>query len=251
MFTANLTETELKIVQEITEHAQTDPVRIALMTSSNAVSKSEGIVEHGEPHAQDAKRFVEHIITNTERIFPGTFTPFFCATAITGILFHDVGRSVSGKDHDKHGAVITDKYLIDLAIEKYGSVEALPDVFRARTVSLVRRHRADSWLYKNAEEKARRARELDGPDIAAVLLGDKLCGSEVRVSANKLELLTKLARVRIPRGFRRKHKLDAKWSFARINWNNPHLITVSPEFYQSLFGGTAQSPVQNTDRHLG
>jgi hypothetical protein len=233
MYTAHLSELELTRVQEMTEFMRTDPVRISLMEASNAVSMSEGYVAHGEEHAQDVLGLTEHIIDQTERLFLGTFTPFFRATAAVGALMHDVGRSKGGKDHDKTGAVITDQYLKDLAVRMYGDVAALPDAFRARSVSNVRRHRSDSWIYKNAEEKARRAREIDGPDIAALLQGDKLSGSEVRVPATKIELLTRLSRVKIPRGFRRKHKLDSKWSFARINWNNPALITESPDFFDT------------------
>ena len=50
-----------------------------------------------------------HIITQADRLFPGTFTPFFLATAGVGALMHDVGRSQGGKDHDKTGALITDQ----------------------------------------------------------------------------------------------------------------------------------------------
>ena len=233
MFTADITMAELTRVQTLVTHMRVDPVRIALMESSNAVSKSEGYVEHGEAHAQDALRLTEHVIAQTERIFPGSFNAFFHSTAIAGILMHDVGRSISGKDHDKHGAVITDKYLRQAAEVLFGDVEEMPDCFRARSVSLVRRHRADSWLYKSSEEKARRQREIDGPDMAAVLYGDKMCGSEVRVPPEKLELLQRLTRVKIPRGFRRKWRLDSKWSFARIDWNNKTVQTETPEFIRA------------------
>ena len=233
MFTPNISEAELVRVQALVKHVETDPVRIALMDSGNAVSKSEGYVEHGEAHAQDALRLLLHVVTQTERIFPGTFTPFFYSTAITGILMHDVGRSVSGQDHDKHGAVITDKYLRQAALELFGNEEGLVEPYRARSVFLVRRHRADSWLYKTLEEKLRRTREIDGPDMAAVLYADKMCGSEVRVPVEKMELLNQLARVKIPRGFRRKWKLDPKWTFARIDWNNPRIKTESPEFIRA------------------
>ncbi|MDR3612776.1 MAG: hypothetical protein P4L53_04365 [Candidatus Obscuribacterales bacterium] len=252
MFTANIAEPELKRVKEMTTYMRTDTVRVNLMDSSNAVSLSEGYVDHGEKHAQDALRLTLHVVDNAERIFPGTFDEFFNSTAVAGILMHDVGRSVAGKDHDKHGAVITDQYLKELAVRLYGSEDALPDVFRARTVSLVRRHRADSWLYKTAEEKARRTRELDGPDIAAVLLGDKLCGSEVRVPPAKQDLLNRLARIKIPRGFRRKHKLDSKWTFARINWNTPDLIVESPEFIKACLAALRRAKFKMpTDISIG
>ena len=230
MVTVLTNEKDIMRATEILEIMRTDATRINLMEASNAVSMSEGFVAHGEEHAQDVFGLTNHIVTQTERLFPGTYTAFFRATAGAGALMHDVGRSVAGKDHDKHGAVITDRYLKQLAVDRFGSVEELPDIFRARVVSNVRKHRSDSWLYKSAEEKLRRAREIDGPDIAALLLADKLCGSEVRVPKEKIELLTKLSRVKIPRGFRRKHGLDKKWSFARINWNNPELITETPEF---------------------
>jgi len=233
MVTILTNEKDLARIAEILDFMCTDPVRVRIMEASNAVSMSEGYVAHGEVHAQDVFGLTNHIITQTERLFPGTFSPFFRATAGAGALMHDVGRSQGGIDHDKHGAVITDRYLKQMAIDKYGSVEALPDSFRARTVANVRKHRSDSWLYKNDEDKARRRREIDGPDIAAILLADKLSGSETRVPEEKINLLHKLSRIKLPRGFRRKHGLDKKWTLARINWHTKELYADSPELVEA------------------
>src|ERR1700678_1753821 len=102
---------DLARIAEILDFMLTDPVRVNIMEASNAVSMSEGYVAHGEVHAQDVYGLTNHIITQADRLFPGTFTPFFLATAGVGALMHDVGRSQGGKDHDKHGALITDRYL--------------------------------------------------------------------------------------------------------------------------------------------
>jgi hypothetical protein len=229
MVTTLTEDKDLARIAEILEYMRTDPIRVSIMEASNAVSMSEGYVAHGEVHAQDVFGLTNHIIAQTERLFPGTFTPFYLATAGAGALMHDVGRSQGGKDHDKHGALITDRYLKQLALDKYGAAEGVPDAFRARSVSNVRKHRSDSWLYKNDAEKGRRKREIDGPDIAAILLADKLSGSETRVPQDKINLLHQLSRIKLTGGFRRKHGLDKKWTLARINWNTTESITDSPE----------------------
>jgi hypothetical protein len=228
MITVLNTQEDLARVAEILDFTRTDPVRIRIMEASNAVSMSEGYVAHGEAHAQDVFGLYNHITTQTERLFPGTFTPFFLATGAVGALMHDVGRSQGGIDHDKTGAVITNRYLKELALSKYGNAQGVPLAFRRRVVSNVRKHRSDSWLYKDDKEKARRKREIDGPDIAAILLADKLSGSETRVPQEKIDLLHQLSRIKVPRGFRRKHGLEKKWSFARINWN-----TTEPAYFDS------------------
>lgn len=220
-----LDEHELSKAQSMVDAMPADEVLIARLDQSNQVSLNDGQVEHGYAHATDVLGITDAIIARVEQLFPGTFTPAHKLSARAGALLHDSGRSVAVKDHDKHGARIAHEYLNDLAVRLFGSVEECPRRFRQRVVILVRKHRSDSWLYRTPEEKARRQKELDGPDIAALLIADKLCGSEVRVPEEKMALLRSLKKLTLRKKLRDRYGLDANWSLARINWNNPDMIT--------------------------
>lgn len=220
-----LDENELERAKAMVDAMPQDQVLIDRLDQSNKVSIGDGQVEHGYAHATDVLSLTLAIASRTEELFPGTFSAAHMASAKAGALLHDSGRSVAVKDHDKHGAKIAHDYLRDLARRTFGSESDCPNRFRARVVMLVRKHRSDSWLYMTPEEKVRRKKELDGPDMAALLIADKLCGSEVRVAEEKMELMRRLRRLTVPKRMRKKHGLDDNWSLARINWNNLDLIT--------------------------
>lgn len=211
-------DTELQRMRRMVKYIRTDPELIADMEKSNEVSHEEGEVDHGWDHAKDCAAFTLLVAREANRLIPGTFTEQDILVAEASALQHDRGRRESVKDHDKLGAVMAHHYLLQLARKLFGSEDACPRSFRVRVVSNIRRHRADSWLYHSEHEKKRRARELTDPAMSALLLGDKLCGSESRVPACKLAFMQQVERIKLPRGFRRRHNLDPKWSLARINW---------------------------------
>ncbi len=209
----------------------------ALMDASNAVSVGEGQVEHGWTHALDVggpDGLTWYIGTRINQLSPGRITRYDLIKAAVGGLVHDSGRSISVRDHDKHSARITNAYLRDLCVRQFGGAEFLPDRFRARAVQLARKHRADSWLYKSDVEKSRRRKEIDGADIALLLLSDKLCGSESRVPQEKLLMLKQLARVNVGKRFRRRWNLDESWTPARISWGHPEEIAQNPIYTESF-----------------
>lgn len=217
------TDLDLARARTIVEFMRTDQALIDKMEKSDEVSQQEGQVAHGWAHALDVSALTLHVAHETNRLIPGTFTEFDLLVAEAQALLHDSGRSVAVKEHEKHGAIIAHHYLRDTAEKLFGKKSDCPEVFRKRVVQGVVKHRSDSWLYRNDAEKAQRRKEIRDPAISALLLGDKLCGSESRVPEEKLALLRKLTAVKLPRGFRRKHKLPAKWTPARINWNDDPL----------------------------
>lgn len=215
-----ITETDLIRARLIVEHMRSDPELIARMEQSDAVSQHEGQVAHGWVHALDVSNLTLHVAHETNRLIPGTFSEFDLLVAEASALLHDSGRSVAVKDHEKHGAKIAHEYLREVAKKLFGSENDCPKSFRVRVVQNVCKHRSNSWLYATEADKAQRRRELSDPAMSALLLGDKLCGSESRVPDDKLALLKKLTAIGLPRGFRRKHKLARNWTPARINWNH-------------------------------
>jgi hypothetical protein len=224
-----ISELDLSRARQMVEHMETDEELIAKMEKSDEVSQQEGQVAHGWVHAQDVRALTLHVAHETNRLIAGTFNEFDLPVAIASALLHDSGRSVSVKDHEKHGAVIAHKYLKGVAKKLFGSEDACPKVFRIRVVQNVCKHRSNSWLYKDETEKGFRRKELKDPAQSALLLGDKLCGSESRVPEEKLALMLKLVAVRLPRGFRKKHGLPRKWTPARINWNHTKLADSDKE----------------------
>jgi hypothetical protein len=155
-----------------------------IMDASNKVSVGDGQVEHGWPHALDVggpEGLTWYISDRINALIPGRISRHDQILAGAGGLVHDSGRSVAVKDHDKHSARLAHHYLRDLSQRQFGGLDFLPNKFRARVVQLARKHRADSWLYHNDAEKALRKKEIDGADMALLLLSDKLCGSESRV----------------------------------------------------------------------
>ncbi|MBX9688259.1 MAG: HD domain-containing protein [Candidatus Obscuribacterales bacterium] len=214
---------------ELLQFMLTDTNLMERMAASDALSKAEGQVAHGWAHAQDVYNLTKQVAERTEALFPGTFSDFHMVCALTGALLHDTGRAVAIKDHDKHGARISHEYLRELGQRLHGDPKACPADFRKRVVALVRKHRSDSWLYSSPEEKALRKREIDGPDIAALLIADKLCGSESRVPEAKLSFLSLTAELDISPELKTKHGLDANWRLSRINWGNPELISEPQE----------------------
>lgn len=224
-----ISDLDLSRTRQMVEYMETDPELIAKMEKSDEVSQQEGQVAHGWVHAQDVRALTLHVAHETNRLIPGTFNEFDLLVAIASALLHDSGRSVSVKDHEKHGAVIAFKYLRGLAKQLFGSEDDCPVEFRKRVVQNVCKHRSNSWLYTSDAEKAKRRKELKDPAQSALLLGDKLCGSESRVPEEKLALLRKLVAVRLPRGFRKKHGLHRKWTPARINWNHSKIADCDKE----------------------
>jgi hypothetical protein len=226
-----------------------DKVLIEIMDGANKVSVGDGQVEHGFPHAlnvggridQDGKEGLTWSISKRiNELRPGSITPYQQILAGSGGLLHDSGRSIAVKDHHMHSAKLADEYLRKLATRLFGSEDQLPEPYRRRVVELCVKHRADSWLYKNEEEKKRRKREIDGADIALLLLADKLCGSESRVPAAKLAMMKKLAKFNVGASFRKRWNLGTlkdKWSPARISWGNPEEIAAAgytKEFIKEL-----------------
>lgn len=224
-----ISDLDLTRARQMVEYMETDAELITKMEKSDAVSQQEGQVAHGWVHALDVRQLTLHIAHETNRLIPGTFNEFDLLVAIASALLHDSGRSVSVKNHEKHGAVIAHKYLKGLAKKLFGSEDACPKTFRTRVVQNVCKHRSNSWLYRDEAEKAFRRKELRDPSQSALLLGDKLCGSESRVPEDKLALLHKLVAVRLPRGFLKKHGLPRKWTPARINWNHSKLADSDAE----------------------
>lgn len=225
----NYTDSDLSRARTIVEHMRTDPILIAKMGESDEVSQQEGQVAHGWAHALDVSALTLHVAHETNRLIPGSFDEFDLLVAEASALLHDSGRSVSVKDHEKHGAVISHNYLNAAAKQLFGSESDCPKPFRIRVVQNVCKHRSNSWLYRTPAEKEHRRKEIKDPAMSALLLGDKLCGSESRVPDEKLALLKKLVAVRLPRGFRKKHKLPRKWTAARINWNDNPLADTPAE----------------------
>jgi len=208
-----------------------------IMDMSNKVSVGDGQVEHGWPHALDVgglDGLTWYISNRINELIPGRIGRYDQIKAGTGGLVHDSGRSVAVKDHDKHSARIAHHYLRDLCVRKFGGLDFLPNRFRARTVQLARKHRADSWLYRDDAEKALRKKEIDGADMALLLLSDKLCGSESRVPEEKLSLLKRLAKVNVGKRFRKQWKLDAQWTPARMSWGHPDEIAANPQYTEAF-----------------
>ncbi len=204
-----------------------------IMDASNKVSVGDGQVEHGWPHALDVggpEGLTWYISDRINALIPGRISRHDQILAGAGGLVHDSGRSVAVKDHDKHSARLAHHYLRDLSQRQFGGLDFLPNKFRARVVQLARKHRADSWLYHNDAEKALRKKEIDGADMALLLLSDKLCGSESRVPEEKLALLKRLARVNVGKRFRRKWALDDNWTPARMSWGHQDEIEANPAY---------------------
>jgi len=197
-----------------------DPVLREMMAQSNKVSLAEQQVEHGYSHALDVFALTKQIIEQMEAVSPGLFSRFFILTALLAALLHDVGRIKGSKDHDKNGAVIARRYLETILVDG----KPLPRVFINRVVFIVRNHRAESWL------NTTRKREFDGPDVVAVILSDKLCGTEARVPEELLNAMKLVAGIFVPVWFRKLFNVDEDWSLARIPWNRPDLITPENEF---------------------
>ena len=136
-----------------------------IMDMSNKVSVGDGQVEHGWPHALDVggpDGLTWYISNRINELIPNRISRYDQIKAGTGGLVHDSGRSIAVKDHDKHSARIAHKYLRDLCVRKFDGLDFLPNRFRARTVQLARKHRADSWLYRDDAEKALRKKGKGG-----------------------------------------------------------------------------------------
>ncbi len=181
------------------------------MDKSNIVSLAEQLVEHGYDHALDVWSITAHIM----ELLPNSFTEFFKLTALAGALLHDMGRAMGGKDHALNGAIMARKYLMSIRIDGH----PLPREFINRVVFVVRNHRAESWL------NLKRVRAFDAPDIVAVLIADKLSGTEARLTEEKLCAMKRLAGIPISDEFRQKYQLDQNWSLARLPRQRPDLLT--------------------------
>ncbi|HEY9777856.1 MAG TPA: hypothetical protein V6C81_29110 [Planktothrix sp.] len=229
-------EEELKRAIAIYDAMLVDEELEKLMDGADEVSVNDGQVKHGFEHALNVGGRVDHsgqagltwhISDTINRIRPGSISLWDQILAGAGGMGHDSGRSISVKDHDKHSAVLMHHYLIALCQRKFGGKAYLPARFRKRVVQLCRMHRAESWLYVSDEEKARRKKEIDGADMALLLLADKLCGSESRVPLPKLRLLKRLANFKVDKRFLKKWNLDEKWTPARISWGHPDEIAAA------------------------
>lgn len=201
------------------EFARNDPHLKEMMDKGNAVTLAENFVDHGRQHADDVVALTMQIITQTELLSPGTFSRYMKATAELGALLHDIGRIEGAKDHAKNGARIARRYLDTILIDG----TPLPRTFINRVVFIVRNHRAESWLNR------KRKRQFDGPDVVAVIIADKLCGSEARVPEQQLNAMKVLANIPISPEFRALHHLDGNWTLARIPWNDEVLMAQEPQ----------------------
>lgn len=193
------------------DHMLRDPYLKEVMERSNQVSLAEQLVEHGYDHAMDVWSITAHVIA----LLPDSFTQFFKLTALAGAILHDMGRVKGSKDHALNGAILARKYLMSIRIDG----QPLPREFVNRVVFVVRNHRAESWL------NLQRARPFDAPDIVAVLIADKLSGTEARLTEEKLSAMKQLAGITITDEFRQKYQLDQNWSLARLPMRRADLYT--------------------------
>ncbi len=210
---------QLDLCDKGVEFAKNDPNLAAMMDEGNAVTLAENFVDHGREHANDVVALAMQIIEQTELLSSEPISRYMKATAELGAYLHDIGRIKGSKNHDKTGAVLARNYLDTIRIDG----KPLPRAFINRIVFIVRNHRAESWLHR------KRKRQFDGPDVVAVIIADKLCGSEARVPEQQLNAMKVLANIPIRPEFRAMHQLDANWTLARIPWNDTALMADEPQ----------------------
>ncbi len=219
-FGRTVTEETLVMVRLMVAAMLTDRAIRRIMSRADKISQDAGQVAHGYPHAMDVRELVEHVLEQVGRLRPQLVSERDRLVGIASAILHDSGRAIDVANHDKWSAVIADRYLRSLALRLFGDRNRCPEWFRQGVVQGTRKHRSESILYKDAAEKARRRKEVTDVALAALLIADKLCGSEVRVPQVKSELLDTLKSMTVSPLMRKRYGLDETWSLARINWND-------------------------------
>jgi hypothetical protein len=183
-------------------------------------------VAHGHPHAVDVSTLTLSILNRVEELLNGTVSELDRCVGIVAAALHDTGRLEDIKRHAAYSAVIADWYLPKLALCLTGA--ECPDWFRKLVVSDCVKHQSDAVLYRSEAEKLRGNREIKSAHHAALLIADKLCGSEARLVPAKIALLERVKTLSVPKALRERFNLDPHWSLARICWNRPDAETADP-----------------------
>ena len=220
-----VTDENLEMVRQMVAAMLVDRIIRRIMGRADKISQDAGQVAHGYPHAMDVRELVEYVLHEVARLRPAMISERDKLVGIASAILHDSGRAIDVAEHDKWSAVIADRYLRSLALKLFGSKDRCPEWFRAGVVQAVRKHRSESILYKSDADKARRGREVTDFALAALLIADKLCGSEVRVPHAKSEFLDVLKQFSLSATMRRRYALDESWSLARINWNDKKVVS--------------------------
>lgn len=224
-FRISPTQGEMVAARVLTAYINSCPVLMRLMGLADKKSLDAKQVAHGHPHAVDVSALTLYVLEQAEELVPGTVTEVDRVVGPTAGSLHDSGRLVEIKRHAAFSAIIADWYLPKLAAAL--GLEC-PEWYRALVVMLCAQHQSNAVLYRTAEEKAAGKREIKYACHAALLIADKLCGSESRVGPDKMELMERLMTHNVPKAIRERYGLDKDWSIARICWNRPEVEVENP-----------------------
>jgi hypothetical protein len=216
------------------------PILIFLMQLADRKSQDALQVAHGHPHAADVSHLTVQVLDKVSALIPGKVTEIDRLVGAVAGALHDTGRLEDIKRHARYSSIIADWYLKNLALALTGA--PCPEWFRRRVVSDCAKHRSEEVLYKSEADKKRGNREIKSAHHAALLIADKLCGSEARVDEAKLALMHRLKTIS-PRKLKRRFALDDKWSLARICWNRPERETADPKLVKAAHAIVAQKNI--------
>jgi hypothetical protein len=219
------TAVEMVAARVLAAYINDCPVLMQLMAMADRKSLDAKQVAHGHPHAVDVSTLTLYILNQADDLIPGVVTELDRVVGPIAGSLHDSGRLVEVKRHAQFSAIIADWYLPKLA-SALGLV--CPEWLRKLTVMLCMQHQSNAVLYRTEEEKARGNREINYACHAALLIADKLCGSEARVTPENMELMEKLKAYNVPKAIREQYGLDEDWSIARICWNRPEVEVENP-----------------------
>ena len=216
---------EMRCVRFLAAYILECKVLKALMALADRKSQEALQVAHGHPHACDVSQLTVSILDRVEVLFPGTVSELDRLTGKTSGALHDTGRLEDIKRHAAYSGIIADWYLPALAAA-VGMV--CPNWFRKLNVENCVKHQSSAVLYKSEAEKLLGNREIKHRHHAALLIADKLCGSESRVAPEKMALMDKLGKLSLPKAQRTRLGLDPQWTLARLCWNRPEAETADP-----------------------